>query len=138
MRVVTKHLKPFSSTELLAMLVAMLNLQILAVNCKRGTAPIHKLMPYPVCGICWNVASVPEGYAHVRLRKVLFQYCPSNAYGYGLKTKLPVKPADEADYASTDPEEFWGDHPYANNRRQIIHECIQQLQVELKLRGYDV
>lgn len=45
----------------------------------------------------------------------------------------PVKLFDEEDaykdYANTTFEEKWGNHPYAENRRQFIRDCIRELEI---------
>ena len=44
----------------------------------------------------------------------------------------PVKPFVEEDvykgYVNTEFKEKWGDHPYAENRRQYIRDCIRELE----------
>lgn len=110
------------------MLVALLELQIKAVTAK-FLGVRESGIPATLHGICPNVE-----YRHRPLLSRLFVNCPS----FSGRAIHPVKEAVGATYSSINPVHFWGDHPYADNRRQIIAECIEQLQVELRKRGYHV
>lgn len=128
-----KHLKPFKSQDLLVMLVAMLELQIRAVNAKRMGG--HIMEPL-LGGICNRVPAIegPDGIWGDELHDVLFQHCPS----YSGSRVYPVKTPPGYAYDGWDLEHTWGDNPYADNRRQLLGECIKQLQVTLRKRGDDV
>lgn len=94
-------------------------------------------------GICENVLVVGKKEPSVvqthlnHLLKSLFRKCPSGTGTGG----LPVQPVDTPEgrvgYGQS-KQTMWGNHPYADNRRQIISECIDQLHTELQKRGINV
>lgn len=139
----------YTTKQLLTMLVALIEVQIVAIQAKKiGLAetttpyialerPRPKFLPKGwalINGICTNIFRVPSNRVHDSrlslLLQDLFRTCPSSER----RTASPVRPAGGASYASSSPNAFWGDHPYADNRRQIIAECIEQLETELKAR----
>jgi hypothetical protein len=144
----------YSTTILLKLLVKLLLVQIGALKLKHltdaqwdkvreGKYPSFAKRWYLREGICANIHRVDKTETantenQVRdLLHILFRKCPSGTGSGG----LPVRPAEQ--YGRTVGYGFsskttWGDHPYADNRRQIITECIEQLETELRARKVKV
>jgi hypothetical protein len=145
----------YSTSLLLQLLVRLLLVQITAVKLKHltddqwnrikgvGYRPRFLGKWALLNGICENIFRVkgetsPELENRLRvLLTSLFKRCPSGS-GCSL---LPVKVHKMGNYAvgfGFSKQTMWGDHPYADNRRQIIAECIDQLHAELQTRGYNI
>ena len=141
----------YSTSLLLKLLAKLILLQIGAIHAKQMTSHQwdNHMFPesiknwYLGSGICENVflvEPVEKGLIrdHIQdLLKCLFRTCPSGTGSGG----LPVQPVKE--FGRTVGYGFsqfstWGDHAYADNRRQIITECIEQLQTELRRRKVKV
>lgn len=133
------------SVDLLLLLVAFIELQIIAINFKKtGLANSVSGLQKPrnnwryIQGICSNLhntdSKLPVNSTTSSLRNVLFTLAPSSSGG----AFTPVFEAGGANYSSMSPNAFWGDHPYADNRRQLIQDCIDILHTELKRRGFNV
>lgn len=147
-------MKQYSTSLLLNLLARLILLQIGALKVKQFTElewENIRIGTYPkgfgrwsfCSGICENVFAVDK-YETIQTQtdlsyilKQLFRACPSGS-GYG---GLPVRPVEIDNRTigyGMSKRSMWGNHPYADNRRQIITECIDQLHKELKSRGYDV
>jgi len=139
-------MQSYSTKQLLTVLVAFLELQMAALLLKHyAVSVVRKKYPtifsnwWSSSGICINITQTPS-----RLRLVLngtndilptlFKNCLS---GTGLPMS-PVPYAEGVTYAAAASYEMWGDHPYADNRRKIIQECIDQLYTELQRRNINV
>ena len=143
-------LKEYKSDRLITFLIALIELQVFAVEAKRKCVAsaakkyLHPAKKYlrPERGIChllhYTPSRLDESLLYEDMRNDLFRGAPSNP---DKQVTFPVKsPWPEWDnfdvYDVSSPFVMWGDHPYADNRRQLITEMIEQLQNELRARGY--
>lgn len=134
----------YTTKDLLALLVAFLEMQMVALLLKkypmdvvRSTYPELAGIWSPYSGICTNIERTRSRLRMSTLHyllTVLLVKCPS---GTG-KATFPVPSAEGVGYNNASWQEMWGDHPYADNRRKIIQECIDQLYTELQRRNVNV
>lgn len=144
---VESTLELYSTENLFSVLTALFGLHGIALHAKfyglaettslLSSVPAFKSLNWTE-GICHNIYKLMPDYSGTseeyftvkKLLLTLFLNCPSSTRS-GL---YPVTPVKGAGYGTSSPEEMWGNHPYADNRRIIIRECIDQLQKELKHR----
>lgn len=148
MKIDTQHLRNTSTQHLLKALVAFIELQIIAIKLRDKMFQFHfnrigvyKFLPDPwylTAGICINLYKThsqleKETWSTLLLTR-LFRHCPDFS---GLD-RFPVKTAGNVGYGSCIADHFWGNHAYADNRRKIIQQCIDQLRAELISRKVKV
>ena len=148
MKIDTQHLRNTSTQHLLKALVAFIELQIVAIKLRDkvfqshfSRTDVYKFLPtywYPLAGICTNLYRThsqleKEAWSTLLVTR-LFRYCPD----FSGTDKYPVKDVGRVNYGSCIPNHFWGNHAYADNRRKIIQQCIDQLRAELIRRKVKV
>lgn len=148
MKIDTQHLRNISTQRLLKALVAFIELQIVAIKLRDKVFQFHfnrtdvyKFLPDPwyiTAGICLNLYKThsqleKEAWSTLLLTR-LFRHCPD----FSGNDECPVKSAGGVNYCSGIPNHFWGNHAYADNRRKIIQQCIDQLRAELISRKVKV
>lgn len=144
-------IKSYETDILLNVLAALLQIQCIALRAKlyglpktKNSVPAYKDFNDWSwgTGICNNIFKVmpkrfdegEEYHAVFDLLETLFLHCPSSDG----RAIFPVMSVGDVTYVSACPNDMWGDHPYADNRRKIISECIEQLQTELRRRKVKV
>lgn len=140
----------FKTSFLLRILANLIEMQIFAIYMKRTGLPENFLDPslrkrHPtwsyIYGICLNVYEVSNKFNSCLEREdvgevliQLFVRCPSASSS----TTFPVPAGGGVSYNSINPNHMWGNHPYADNRRQVLQECINELTKVLQKRNVKV
>ena len=129
----------FSDQELLYAYIRFTELLVISVKWKKssieGINTTNQQLPVwfqETHGVCSNFLA--RWYSS-RLLSFLFAKCSSSNPE---KTVFPVRFVGGVGYFTSTPEQKWGNHKYAENRRQLLTECISLVQTELKNRGHNV